>query len=336
MNLVWCTPIQPPARKSVALALADHCNDSGGSLRVSHATVALETGLSVDQARRYMRSFIAEGLLIVEANAAGGAPGMVPQYRLDLVKLRALADAVEPSREVNRIRKSRGLPELLTGGMDAPPPKHRITGSMPPDPATTGGTDAPPLLPETGGVDALPTGCADAPPFELTGGMDAPPQEGGRGAWTPETGCMDAPRTQIQEPNTKERNTSIARPSRSAKAKSQHAEPELFAAFYEQYPRKVARPKAAEAFNRIGVTAELLTTMLAAIERQGLRARCAAGEEQYVPHPATWLNQRRWEDQAPRHAPAPPPTSRSPPGPSRHSGFAERDYGELGDLSPLT
>jgi len=344
MNLVWCTPIEPPARKTVALALADHCNDSGGSLRVSHATVALETGLSVDQARRYMRSFIAEGLLIVEANASGGAPGMVPQYRLDLGKFRAVADSVQPTRELNRLRKSRGLPELPTGGVDAPRSKQPTGNPEPREQPQTGGADAPPAVtaqaptggthaPRTGGVDALPTGCTDAPPFELTGCMDAPRLEGRRGAWTPETGCMGAPLTQIQEPNTKERNTSLVRSSGSAKTKRQHAEHELFPAFWEHYPRKVAKPKAAEAFDRIGVTTEMLATMITAIAQQGLAERCAAGEGQYVPHPATWLNQRRWEDQPPRGAPA---ASRAPSAPSRHHGFEERDYGEAGDLTPLT
>ena len=37
MKRVWATDIQPAGRKLVALKLADHCNDSGGSLFVGMA-----------------------------------------------------------------------------------------------------------------------------------------------------------------------------------------------------------------------------------------------------------------------------------------------------------
>jgi len=76
--------------------------------------------------------------------------------------------------------------------------------------------------------------------------------------------------------------------------KTEHA---LFAEFYAAYPRKVAKPAALKAFNTLDPDRDTLKAMLAAIAAQGLADRCAAGEDRYVPHPATWLNGRRWEDQ---------------------------------------
>jgi hypothetical protein len=71
----------------------------------------------------------------------------------------------------------------------------------------------------------------------------------------------------------------------------------LFKTFYDGYPRKAGRADAERAFAKCQPTAELVATMLQAIEAQGLRSKCAAGEKQFVPHPATWLNGKRWLDE---------------------------------------
>lgn len=70
-----------------------------------------------------------------------------------------------------------------------------------------------------------------------------------------------------------------------------------FARFYAAYPLKVGKPSAIKAFAKLDPDAAVVDQMLAAIERQGLAQRCQRGEGQYVPHPATWLNDRRWEDE---------------------------------------
>jgi hypothetical protein len=72
---------------------------------------------------------------------------------------------------------------------------------------------------------------------------------------------------------------------------------DLFAKFWDSYPRKVAKPDALKAFKRTHPTEDVLAQMLSAIERQGLVRRVQAGESRFIPHPATWLNQERWKDQ---------------------------------------
>jgi uncharacterized protein YdaU (DUF1376 family) len=66
-----------------------------------------------------------------------------------------------------------------------------------------------------------------------------------------------------------------------------------FDTFWKQYPRKIAKPNALKAWLKIKPDDELLKKMLVAIIQQGLVNK----EMQFVPHPATWLNQNRWEDE---------------------------------------
>jgi hypothetical protein len=85
-------PIQP-TEKLVLLALADWANDEGGSLHPSMAAIARKACVSQCQARRIVRRFMRDGLLVVEANAAGGKPGTTPHYRLVVDRLTASTDA---------------------------------------------------------------------------------------------------------------------------------------------------------------------------------------------------------------------------------------------------
>lgn len=66
-----------------------------------------------------------------------------------------------------------------------------------------------------------------------------------------------------------------------------------FLAFWESYPSKVGKGAAWKAWRRLRPTAELQTRMLAAVEAQRLTPRWRQGT---IPHPATWLNGARWED----------------------------------------
>lgn len=71
------------------------------------------------------------------------------------------------------------------------------------------------------------------------------------------------------------------------------ADPEGFAAFWENYPRKVGRAAAVKAYRSALKVAP--PDAIAAGLRRALPAMLAA-EEQFRPHPTTWLNQERWAD----------------------------------------
>jgi hypothetical protein len=79
---------------------------------------------------------------------------------------------------------------------------------------------------------------------------------------------------------------------------SRNGFPEGFASWWQAYPRKVAKDKALESWKKRKPTKEKAAEMLAAIQ-----AQCQAGHfrghdgKDYIPYPATWLNQGRWQDE---------------------------------------
>ena len=70
----------------------------------------------------------------------------------------------------------------------------------------------------------------------------------------------------------------------------------LFDVFWKAYPRKTNKGFAKSVFKKLKVTDQLLSTMLQAIEAQK-KSVWKDKEQQYIPHPSTWLNGERWEDE---------------------------------------
>lgn len=118
--------------------------------------------------------------------------------------------------------------------------------------------------------------------------------------------------------NREQRNIS----SRSKLAASEAAP--AFQTFWAKYPRKVGKPEALKAFNKIAPSDAVLASMLRAIDAQDLAGRCERGEGQYVPHPATWLNQSRWEDEVSPRQGSLAIQSDSRPAWATNAGFATR------------
>jgi hypothetical protein len=69
-----------------------------------------------------------------------------------------------------------------------------------------------------------------------------------------------------------------------------------FERFWVEYPRKVAKPEARKAFAKAWrklPTGNEVETLIGALER----AKAAWTDPQFIPHPATWLNGERWQDE---------------------------------------
>lgn len=82
------------------------------------------------------------------------------------------------------------------------------------------------------------------------------------------------------------------------KNKEQESEQEnMFARFWSAYPRKESKPAARRAFEKLKPDEALLNTMLTAIEKQKGSAQWQENGGQFIPHPSTWLNNNRWEDE---------------------------------------
>lgn len=91
--------------------------------------------------------------------------------------------------------------------------------------------------------------------------------------------------------------------SSKAKKKSAKTDPPGFAAFWSAYPRKTAKGDALKAFAKLAPDDTLLAQMLTALSWQARSDGWVRDGGKFIPHPATWLNGRRWDDEPPR----PPP-----------------------------
>ncbi|WP_062388754.1 helix-turn-helix domain-containing protein [Pseudomonas abietaniphila] len=149
--------------------------------------------------------------------------------------------------------------------------------------------------------------------FHLTlegrAGAALPGAESARGG-----GAESAPRTSHSSEPVKE-------PKPTGKSDSS----EGFAVFWKLYPRKVQKAKAEAAWKKLAVTPELLTVITAALARQVTSIDWLKSNGQFIPHPTSWLNGKRWEDEVQPAAIA---------APSRHSGFDQIDYEEGLELGP--
>lgn len=71
-----------------------------------------------------------------------------------------------------------------------------------------------------------------------------------------------------------------------------------FDAFWSAYPKKVAKPKAMSAWKAARLTEDHLPAILQAIARSKQSDQWRKDGGKFIPHPATWINGRRWEDDA--------------------------------------
>jgi hypothetical protein len=85
---------------------------------------------------------------------------------------------------------------------------------------------------------------------------------------------------------------------RGRKRARRTAEPDArFDRFWAAYPRKVGKESARKSWAKLKVTDELLAAMLTALEAQKKTETWCKDGGQYIPHPSTWLNGKRWEDE---------------------------------------
>lgn len=69
----------------------------------------------------------------------------------------------------------------------------------------------------------------------------------------------------------------------------------MFDEFWTAYPRKIAKAVARKAFARL--TEEQQLDACKAIDDHLAYWKTKETELEFIPHPATWLNQERWEDE---------------------------------------
>jgi len=74
-----------------------------------------------------------------------------------------------------------------------------------------------------------------------------------------------------------------------------------FDIFYKAYPRKRGKAAARKSWDKIKLTPELYIKIIDALKIQTASRDWKKDNGQFIPYPATWLNQQRWEDEVKEH-----------------------------------
>lgn len=103
-----------------------------------------------------------------------------------------------------------------------------------------------------------------------------------------------------------------------------------FDSFWKEYPNRVAKQDAVKAWKKLKVDPELLEKIMTGLSRWKASDEWSRDGGRYIPHPATWLNGRRWEDEVKPKA----DVQRQAPAPIRvmpANNFEQRDYSGVDD-----
>ncbi len=72
---------------------------------------------------------------------------------------------------------------------------------------------------------------------------------------------------------------------------------EKFELFWKEYPVKKAKKVAEKIWQRMGVDDALFEKIMSALAKHKVCIQWTKNRGQYIPHPPTWLNQERWNDE---------------------------------------
>lgn len=125
MTLVWDGFDASGSELLCMLALADWCDDFGGNLYPSMATIAEKIRLSEKQARRIVRKFEQDGWLEVIGCANGGAPGSSKRWKLNVKRI------AEFSALKNAQKQDKTPPSSVTPPAGVPDPSRRCPSTPP-------------------------------------------------------------------------------------------------------------------------------------------------------------------------------------------------------------
>lgn len=79
--------------------------------------------------------------------------------------------------------------------------------------------------------------------------------------------------------------------------KDQKVEELNFDRFWKAYPRKVGKNDALKSWKKINPSKELVDKMIFTLAWQGSSKDWVKDDGKFIPHPSTWLNAGRWDDE---------------------------------------
>ncbi|APW37146.1 hypothetical protein RD110_08000 [Rhodoferax koreense] len=271
-----CWPLRmPPTAKAVLISMADQANDAG-LCWPSIDTISERTCVS--------RRAVIDALKWLESSHALSADRSNGRH----TKYMLTPDLFSPSSE----KSPRTMKRLTSADAALPPVQmpHRSNTETSADAAQVG-VQMPHGLNEGTSADAALTGADAAPP------------------------PVQMPHKPVRQPHTNHQEPSVE-PSRTTNARASDSEIDAgafvlagFLEFWKAYPRKVSRPAAHKAWFKVWKTREpdraVIDLMLDAIAWQRKTEDWRKEGGRFIPHPATWLNNERWNDEPPATAKKP-------------------------------
>jgi len=109
--------------------------------------------------------------------------------------------------------------------------------------------------------------------------------------------AKDANALPTQSESNATHNTEHITQDTQPKEKAKQPYQALFDVFWVKYPKKVGKDAALKAFQKRKPDQAMLHTMLDAVHFQRSSDAWQRDGGQYIPNPATWLNQGRWQDE---------------------------------------
>lgn len=122
----------------------------------------------------------------------------------------------------------------------------------------------------------------------------------------PEDGCLQKAEREsickqmISDDSICPRNPIQSESESESESNARTARSDGFERFWAIYPKKVGKQAALKAWNKQNPGESLVEAMLSAIETQKKSAQWVKDGGQFIPNPATWLNQERWNDELPQ------------------------------------
>lgn len=115
--------------------------------------------------------------------------------------------------------------------------------------------------------------------------------------------------------------------SESESEKREPAPVRGFDDFYAAYPRKIDRKEAQRAWEKIKPDADMVDAILAGLEEW--KASEEWSDKQFIPHPTTWLNRRRWESHPMNQNAGKKPKNRNPALKYAQTPISQKDFDAL-------
>ena len=107
-------------------------------------------------------------------------------------------------------------------------------------------------------------------------------------------------------PNNTVPNSTVITPHTPQGATEPDAQERRFAEFWKAYPKKVGKKAAETAWKRVKPNAELFNRIMQAVTATKSSEQWIREGGRFIPNPATWINQGRWDDELPSAGTAPP------------------------------